>query len=483
MVSPSFLGFVLLAVALFASGCGDEHSPAMGTTSGGGSAGAPDVALAGRAGDAGRGSDDDAGAGEPGLPLGGAGGVPATSPERHLSTPAELSARSAHGYENNESGLIHPDTLSRWLSDWASERPRGIEGDLVILQLGAAQTALPYAPSHEGVRTYLANDLPALMEVRLNGVTAIGRSPARGVKVDSYLRRYGIDPARDFVLLASGSAQPGALSALARAWLPLRYWGFAHENLGLLQGSVVAGLPDEKRVATALEPASDGAARVPSLGRDHFSLLANVGSVRLAVATELPLLDVRSEDAFDGRVLSESASDDTCLDGPPLCTAIRGGRIPSSLHLPIGQLLTADGARLLPLDELDGALSSAGLGPHDEVVVYDDDGDKSAIATFALLAVAGVPARWYASSFVEWASLNASHPEPALRALPTDSPWRTDTAGESEVWAELGRGIRPLIVDPYAASSDAVTSTDRAYLESPPPLPGLGDGGSECAAP
>ena len=38
----------------------------------------------------------------------------------------------------------------------------------------------------------------------------------------------------------------------------------------------------------------------------------------------------------------------------------------------------------------------------------------------------GQPARWYAASFLEWGALNASHPSSGLRALPDDSPWRTD---------------------------------------------------------
>lgn len=455
-----------------------ERAPEGGAAGAGGAAGVPNVASGGEAWGLGGGG---AGSGSGGLAAsGGSGGF--TPPVRPISSPAELAERSADAYEDNQSGLIHPDTLRRWVADWSNERPPGIGGDLVVLQLGAAETALPYVPSGGGVRTYLASDLSELLEVRLNGVTAIGWSPARGVKIDGYLRRYRIDPTRDFVLFASGSAQPGDLSALAKAWLTLRYWGFSHANLGLLQGSVAEDLPDEQRAASALAAPVDGAHRVPSLGRDHFSLLASVGSVQDAVEAERAVLDVRSAEAFEGAVLSESATDETCLAGPPLCTAVYGGHVPGALHLPSAALLTADGARLRPLAELELAISSVGLGPETEVIVYDDDGGASAVAAFALLAVAGVPARWYASSFVEWGSLSSSHPEPALRALPTDSPWRTDAALTIDVWADLERGIRPLIFDPYATSSDAVIAADRAYLESPPPLPGPGDGGSGCSS-
>ncbi len=331
------------------------------------------------------------------------------------------------------------------------------------------------------MRSYSASDLPVLLEPRLNGVSAIGRSPARGVRVDVYLRRYRIDPARDFVLLVNGTASPGQLRDLAQAWLTLRYWGFAHENLGILQGSV-AELPESVRTATALAPPIDGTVRVPSLERDHFSVLAALGDVRRTVEREQPLLDARQADAFEGTLLSESGSDDTCLQGER-CTALRGGRIPGAVHLPLEALLTADGTRLLPLAALDDALSAAGIVSKSELVVYDDDGAGSALATFALLAVVGRPARWYAGSFVEWGSLTASHPEPALHSLPSDSPWRTDTELQAEVWAEAASGVRPLIVDPYAATTDAALAADRAYLASPPPLPAPGGGGAECAPP
>ncbi len=400
---------------------------------------------------------------------------------RHLSTPAELAQRSADLYQDNESGLIHPETLSRWLSNWETERPLSVEGDLVVLQLGRAETERPFSPSDAGVRTFLADDLSQLLQVRFNGVAAIGWSPGRGVRVDSYLRRYRIDPARDFVLLASGSGNVGDLSVLAQAWLTLRYWGFDHSNLGILQGSVVDGLSEGERAEIALEPPFDGLSRVPSLGRDYFSLLASIETVQGAVTAEHPLLDLRTEGQFEGITLSSSAVDDTCLAGPPLCTAVYGGHIPGALHLPVEALFTPDGRTLRSLAEIDAALASVGLGSDTEVIVYDDDGSASAVAAFTLLAVAGVPARWYASSFVEWGSLNASHPEAALRSLPSDSPWRTDTGVSIGAWADVQHGLRPLVLYPYAPFADALFIEDRAYLESPPPLPAVGGGGSGCS--
>lgn len=467
----------LVVASSFLLGCEDAPDGSDGHDEGGaaGSGGAPFTSGGSAGGNVG-GADFGSG----GLSTtGGEGG--STTPERPRLTPADLATRSAASYEDNESGLIHPETLSRWLADWTNERPDVIDRDLVVLQLGIGEIALPYVRTDDQIRTYLVNGFTGLSEVRLTGVTAIGRSPARGVQVDVALRRFRIDPERDFVLLVSGAGEAGDLETLARAWLTLRYWGFSHENLGILHGNVAADLADDERSASVLVPPIDGTRRVPSLDRDQFSLLASVGDVRDVVAEERALLDVRSAAAFEGTALSTSVTDATCLAGAPSCTALFGGKIPGARHLAIEEILEGDASRLLDLDAIDLALASVDLDSETDVIVYDDEGDSSALAAFTLLAVAGIPARWYAGSFVEWGSLNASHPESALRTLPTDSPWRSENSGEITLWAGLEHGIRPLIFDPYAAASDALLTADRAYLDAPPLLPGPGDGGSGCA--
>ncbi|HSC89546.1 MAG TPA: rhodanese-like domain-containing protein, partial [Polyangiaceae bacterium] len=207
----------------------------------------------------------------------------------------------------------------------------------------------------------------------------------------------------------------------------------------------------------------------------------HVGEVVAADPATHDLVDVRPQTEFDGTVPSTVPTDSSCLAGPPLCTTTYAGRIPSAQHLPLTELLQPGEARVRSLSELDAALASLGLDPDSETLVYDADSGAGAVATFVLLGVVGLPTRWYAGGFAEWGSLNASHPDPALRSLPTDSPWRTDSEAEVATWAGSNEGVRPLVFDPYATSSDAVPKNDRAYLASPPALPGAGDGGSGCS--
>lgn len=410
--------------------------------------------------------------------------APAAEPtrQRQVSSVEDLAVRSASSLSENRSGLITTGTLAAWLEDWQASRPAGIGGDLVVLQPDDAD-GLPWLAQRPGVRAYHAPDLPLLLQARNNGVLAIGRVPGNGVRADAYLRRYGVRADRDLVVFVAGRRSLATLADLSRAWLTLRYWGLDHAHLALVDGAV-SELPASLRAAESIPPpiANDDV-RVPSLLRDHFSLLADLGDVTQAVLANDLLLDVRPVEEFEGRALGTSALDDTCLAGPPRCTATFGGRIGGAVHLPLERLIEPSTGSFRAPEEVRQTLSAAVGSRRGPPIVYDGDGAHSAIVAFAFLAVAGLPARWYAASFLEWGTLNAGHPEPALRTLPASSPWRTDEAvrsGKPGVWADARSAVRPLVFDPLRPRADQVVLDDRAYLTDPAPLPAPGAGDSSC---
>ncbi|MDP3233004.1 MAG: hypothetical protein Q8N26_09520 [Myxococcales bacterium] len=411
-----------------------------------------------------------------------AGGPDAPAPAvRQVATPATLAVRSADDFRDNRAGLVTRETVERWFADWAANRPAGIEGELVVLQPDEAPGLLKYLSSPAGVRAYHAGDLPMLLQQRNNGVVAVGRVPGNGVRADSYLRRYGIRADRDLVLLVAGSSSVASMSELARAWLTLRYWGLEHRSLAILDGSV-ADLPQSLRVETSPPPpiANDDV-RVPGLLRNHFAVVAALGDVRTAAIEKAPLFDARTLEEFDGASTGPSAFDDTCLAGPPNCTATFSGRIGGATHFPLSLVFDEATGRFRSLADLDAAAQRFAGAP--TPILYDRDGTRSALATFALLGVSGTPARWYAASFLEWGALNATHPVSGLQNLPVSSPWRTDAPALTSAlggWASTEQGIRPLVFDPAAPSADRVLQDDLAYLEAPAPLPAPGIGESSC---
>lgn len=406
-----------------------------------------------------------------------------SSTELRVRTASELAVRSAPDLASNQAGLVAPSRVQAWLSNWRASRPAGVEGDLVVMQLGGAPGTLPFIASREGVRAYHAEDLGRFLEPRNNGLLAVGTVPTNGLLVDRLLRKYDIEPNRDFVLLALGEPSARGLEELARVWLSFRYWGFEHASLGVLHGSVAEGVPESLRQATAVEPPFEGGSRVAALRVDHTAVLAHLGEVRAAIGRS-PIADTRSKAEYEGSALGTSAFDDTCLKGAGACTPTFSGRIASARHLPSSALRSPDGATLRSLPELDQALAEAGLDRSAEVIVYDADGRTSAVAAFALLAVAGVPARWYAPSFAEWGALNASHPDPALRLLPESSAWRTDvfpsvTEGQT-AWADPQAGVRPLLFAADVSAPDRVQQQDREYKQAPPVLPPVDRASPDC---
>src|SRR5665811_1017953 len=56
-----------------------------------------------------------------------------------LNSPADITDVSADNYNNNVSGVITGATLKRWKDDWLNQRPAGITGKLVILQVTAGE--------------------------------------------------------------------------------------------------------------------------------------------------------------------------------------------------------------------------------------------------------------------------------------------------------------------------------------------------------
>lgn len=401
--------------------------------------------------------------------------LPPSSPDAGV---VSFGVRSAPDFDDNQSGYVTAARLQAWLGDWAAQRPAGLTGDLVILQLSPASVGGRYVAPQPGVRIYDAVDLDMFVEPRNNGLAAIGRAPADGVRVDRLLRAYGVRPNVDFLLLAQGEITRGGLETLARTWLTLRYWGVPHTAMGVLRDPISEAVSASARTDTVAEHPFDGTVRVSSLGLEGRVLLAGLGDVRDALGTTA-LVDVRVPAEFEGLELGSAPSDTTCLAGAPHCAPTFSGHIAGAVNVPLDRLV--DGARLRSLDELDAAL--AGLERRASWIVYATDDGASAVATFALVGVAGVSARWYASGFVEWGALNASHPVAELRVLPEASAWRTDSeswTGGQRTWADAERAVRPLVFDPMVPAVDRLTRADADYTLNPPELPARGAGIQDC---
>lgn len=385
-------------------------------------------------------------------------------------------AFDAVDYHANDHGLITPETLERWLGNWAEERPAHVDGDLVVLQVGYVEDALGTAAAREGVRVFdVSEDIFVLIEPRNNGIFAAGQAPARGVRVDAFLRKYGIDPRSDYVVFVAGELSEESLSLLSIGWLTLRYWGLHEDLLAIVNGDI-EDLPTELRADEPLEALYDGTIRVLELPSTEFSLTLDLGDVRAWVQKRprhTKLWDTRSLDAYEGRTIPPALRETSCVAGQPACTALYSGRIAGADALDTAEFLTEEG-RILEPDALRALLSARGVDRKTTHYVYDGDGARSAIVAFILHGVTKQSVRWYPNSFVEWSALNATHAEERLRRVKEDSPWRTDTPEFTEaidVWADIAHGIQPVVINSRAERADGVLHEDERYLTHPPALP------------
>jgi hypothetical protein len=126
-----------------------------------------------------------------------------------VNTPAAIAQESAPDYDDNVNGLISAATLKRWKDNWLNERPAGITGKLVILQVsGRAQysgaTTLSRLILHTSsptvnVFTYLSPS-SEWIQTRSNGVIETPSMVPDGTTMDALLKKYNIDPQNDMIV-------------------------------------------------------------------------------------------------------------------------------------------------------------------------------------------------------------------------------------------------------------------------------------------
>ena len=99
------------------------------------------------------------------------------------------------------------------------------------------------------------------------------------------------------------------------------------------------------------------------------------------------LLDLRSEDEFQGKTSTEP----------------RSGHIPGAVSLPWTSLIGQDLQFLKPLRELNERITALGVNPSDRVITYCSNGPRAAIGYVALQQLGFENVQVYDGSFHEWA--------------------------------------------------------------------------------
>lgn len=124
--------------------------------------------------------------------------------------------------------------------------------------------------------------------------------------------------------------------------------------------------------------------------------------VQAALAQDTKLVDVRSKAEFEGRSRAPDEDDDL-LEEPPVARV--GGRIPGTVNIPWNEVLDDDDTFKRRRD-LERLFVEEGIEEDDDVIVYCNVGERSALVWFVLAELLGYQhVANYDGSWAEWGNL------------------------------------------------------------------------------
>lgn len=453
-------------LALLAA-CSDDSPSKADATGGAGGAGG---ASGGSAGAATGGTSNTGGSNNNEAGAAGSGGTIEEEPEIPtlvVATPADLPDRSAPDYGDNLHGIISGGRLAHWYADWEKNRPAGIEGRLIVLQIvpsGVTSSSVLVAKEDEGVFVYL---VPAgqLNAPRDNGVSQFETDIPDGAAFDAFLKLYDIDPRKDLIVLGfenQAATTNTVVHSIGRAWLYLRYWGVAKEHLAILNGALnwnaaFHALPHAPLAQQKFSiPANKGKITARHLGADNTALVVSVEEIIAILKEEEGAHDVNKVRIIDARGGAEAyglkkatstgrtdcASYDSSSPGNPAnkrCSTPFEGRIRGARSVPWSQFLDTkeNGFRFLPYSTIKSIFDTQAewTNGHDLTIQYCRTNQRSTVTGIVANVILGYPTRFYETSFIEWGHLSYGPDEdghPNKRVLAEDHPFRTDLAELTE---------------------------------------------------
>jgi thiosulfate/3-mercaptopyruvate sulfurtransferase len=174
----------------------------------------------------------------------------------------------------------------------------------------------------------------------------------------------------------------GGIRSSARVWWMLRAMGA--RDVRVLDGGLPKWLKEGRPVQSGPAAPTASAAFRPAPRPD---LVADLGTVRVALSGEAQVLDARAADRFAGRA-------------PEPRPGLRSGHMPGALNLPFPAVLNPDGT-MKQGEALATAFRAAGVDLDQPVVTTCGSGVTAAILSLGL-AVLGRPSRLYDGSWAEW---------------------------------------------------------------------------------
>ncbi|MDD3825893.1 MAG: sulfurtransferase [Anaerolineae bacterium] len=182
-------------------------------------------------------------------------------------------------------------------------------------------------------------------------------------------------------------------------WATYAFWVFKlfrHQRAKILNGGRKKWIKEGRPLSRETPQVPPGRYEAPE--RDDLPIRAFRDQVLEHVRAGRPLVDVRSPDEYEGKLLH--------MPGYPQEGAVRGGHIPGAVNVPWSRAVREDGTFKSP-EELRAIYETeAGLRPDEDLVAYCRIGERSSHTWFVLTYLLGYPrVRNYDGSWTEWGNL------------------------------------------------------------------------------
>jgi 3-mercaptopyruvate sulfurtransferase SseA len=411
--------------------------------------------------------------------------------------PKAISFKSDRDYNNNSYGVITASTLTKWLDDWKTNKPAGVEGRLVVLQAGTVsfdqnRTFLPHNDSDVLVYGIPGGGACDPSYKRFDGISNTPGAMVAGQNIDGNVNYYQIDPEKDFVVVAVAEGST-AIREITRTWWSMIYWGWDMKHIAFLNGSVAYNFANKKDYLVAQPspmPKITHEYHMSTLKTDRTSLHLYIDEMKEIAKKEDKsgyfIVDARGTAEYDGTKASKSASKRCGINHDKQCLTAFRGHIKGAVDFPYTDILIMDDEtedlngdgvidkndasfKFKSYDDLTALYAQKGYKEGDTVIAYCRTGRKSTLSALTATTVLGYPYRMYDGSWMQWGMMAHAKDTNGTFILPESSSVRTDTDTYSVIYSYNDSiDINPADIykiDSNATKSQMIKEEDQAYLK------------------
>ena len=394
-------------------------------------------------------------------------------------------------YRKNESGLVNADVAAKWINDWESNKPAGVNGRLFVMQVGLLPGETPFI-KHDDVNVYTFDRTAGCTttgDVRNDGISDIPMPIFSGgmTGMDGAFWAYDINPNEDMLLVVVASDEPKNMALATRFLWTMNYWGMKSDHVSIMNGTAMymfdpalnprikrAGVTSKESMFTAngseylMAPGGklfygDQANGIMPAQRmnfqsiktlptqTNFELFASMEDMMNVIEADKRsdiIIDGRSEAEFNADIETKRSKSDANVCGQThdqQCYSAIEGHLKGAVNLEYrGVINTEDAVKDLNGDgvvdsrdasmtflskrELKRTFKKLGVRKNSDVYTYCRTGTRASLITFASFEILNYKTHMYDGSWIQWSKLADATDTYGVQMLPADSAWRTDVA-------------------------------------------------------